>query len=254
LFTYKSKSGTSPLYYAALCGFQDLAEDLVIKYPQDVNARSGRYATPLVAALAGGHSPTAKYLYDNGAHLNISGYFQRTPLHSAAWFGDLEMVQVLIDYKADINARTKNNWTPLHEASEGRSISTQNIPRLPDVARLLLERGADVNVLDEDNVTPLHVAARNGRVGVVRVLLEHGANVGAEDKEGGTPLHEVAECEEPFGVGQNEGAEIVSVLLEHGANVDAKDKVGRTPFQIASANEHDKIMELLSEYGAKGLL
>ena len=247
MFVAYSASHTS-LYHAALCGFQDLVEELVIKYPQEVNACSGWYVTPLVAALTRGHSQTAKYLFDNGAHLNITGFGQRTPLHSAAWYGDFEMVQVLLDYKADINARSERNWTPLHEASRGCTES-QNIPRFADVARLLLERGMGVNVLDEYSVTPLHVAAGCGRVGVVRVLLEHGANVGAEDKEGRSPLHAAAE-------GRNEGrgkqrAEVVSVLLEHGANVGAEDNSGRTPLQVASAYGHDKIVKLLSEYGSK---
>jgi ankyrin repeat protein len=247
IFTGQSKPGGPPLYYAALCGFQDLVEDLVIKYPQDVNSSSGCYVTPLVAALAGGHFQTAKYLCDNGAHLNIPGVFQRTPLHSAAWFGDSEMVQLLLDYKADTNARCKNDWTPLHEAAQGLS-SPKSISGPPDVARLLLERGADVNVLDKNNVTPLHVAARNGRVGVVRVLLEHGANVGAEDNEGRTPLHAAAEASYKS---EDERAEVVRVLLEHGANVGAKDNEGRTPFQIASAERFNKMVELLLEHGAK---
>jgi hypothetical protein len=37
MFTKYSESDTSPLYCAALCRFQDLIEDLVIKYPQHVN-------------------------------------------------------------------------------------------------------------------------------------------------------------------------------------------------------------------------
>src|SRR6266403_489536 len=67
------KSDASPLYYAALCGFEDLVEHLVIKYPQQVSTSSGWYATPLVAALAGGHSQTAKLLHHNGAHVNVDG-------------------------------------------------------------------------------------------------------------------------------------------------------------------------------------
>jgi ankyrin repeat protein len=254
IFTNSPGSDVSPLYCAALCGFLDLVEDLVIKYPQDVNARSGCCVTPLVAALAGGHSQTAKYLYDNGAHLNIPDNYRRTPLHCAAWYGDLEMVQVLLDYKADINARSKGNWTPLHYASDG-SFSRRNIRRLPDVAQLLLEHGADVNAPAFDSLTPLHEAARNGRVGVVRLLLEHGANVGAEDEQGRTPLHAAVEYGSEWR--ETERAEVVSELLEHGANVDVKDNKGRTPFQIGSAKGSGKIVKLLSEYGAtvsKGLL
>ena len=274
VFTMHSSFGNSPLYYAALCGFRDLVEDLVIKFPQDVNARSGCYVTPLVAALAGGHSQTARCLCDNGAHLNILGEIQATPLHSAAWFGDFEMVQILIDYKADINARGVNSCTSLHETSFGFLSPHILFPRHPDVARLLLERGADVNVLDEDNATPLHLAAGKGVVGVVHVLLEHGANVGVEDNRRRTPLHAAAEGD-AVGVvhvllehGANVGAEdnecrtplhaaaegdavgVVPVLLEHGANMGAKDKKGRTPLLAAAEGEAVKVVPVLLEHGA----
>jgi len=241
------KSDASPLYYAALCGFEDLVEHLVIKYPQQVSTSSGWYATPLVAALAGGHSQTAKLLHHNGAHVNVDGDDGVTPLNSAAWYGDLEMVQVLLDYKADVNARSDYSWTALHEASEGCDFAPSNIPRFPDVARLLLEHGADLNVLDSYSLTPLHVAARNGRVGVVRVLLEHGAGAGLEDKSGKTPLHAAADGRGRKG---DERADVASVLLEHGANIDAGDKKGETPLHLAAECGGIEVIRVLLEHGA----
>ena len=207
MFTQSPKFDTSPLYYAALCGFQDLVEELVIKFPQHVNASSGCYVTPLVAALARRHVQIAKYLCENGAHLNTLSASHMTSLHSAAYYGDLEMVQVLLDHKADISARNGYNQTPLHEASGSIGFSTQRSPRFADVARLLLERGTNVNVLDNYDRTPLHIAARNGQVEVVSVLLEHGANVGAKDKDGETPL-QIASA--------NGYPKIVELLSEYG--------------------------------------
>ena len=52
-FTPWSKSNATPLYYAALCGFQDLVEHLTVNDPKHVNAK-GNHLTPLVAALAAG--------------------------------------------------------------------------------------------------------------------------------------------------------------------------------------------------------
>jgi hypothetical protein len=46
-----TRSG-SPLYYASLCGFHDLAECLISKYPQLVNVCGGYFGTPLLAASA----------------------------------------------------------------------------------------------------------------------------------------------------------------------------------------------------------
>jgi hypothetical protein len=98
------KSDVTPLYLAALRGFQDLVGHLVGKYPQHVNTSGGYYVTPLVAELAKSHFRTAMFLYHNGAHVNIRGRRKETPLSSAVWCGDLEIVQVLLDYKVDVNA------------------------------------------------------------------------------------------------------------------------------------------------------
>ena len=234
-FAVRSKSDATPLYLAALCGLQDLVEHLIIKHPQQVNAIGGRYVTPLVAALAGRHFQTAELLHQNGAHVNVHGNDGDTALCSAAWYGDLEMVQVLLSLEADVNDRGINNWTPIHNASHGPDptlshTSYNNRQLLPDVARLLLEHGADVNARiehddDDEGMTPLHLAAADrGRVQVVRVLLEHGANAGAEDNEGRTPLHTAA----AYGI-----VEGVHVLLEYGANVGAEDNKGRTPLHDA---------------------
>jgi Ankyrin repeats (many copies) len=116
-----SKSGATPLYYAAFCGFQDLVEHLTVNDPKQVNATGGYYLTPLVAALARGHLRTAKFLFDNGAHPNFRGRSEMTPLLSAAYNGDFEMVQVLLNYKADVNSRHNGGWTSLHLASNGNS-------------------------------------------------------------------------------------------------------------------------------------
>src|SRR6266576_2321896 len=44
-----------PLYYAALCGFYELAEQLITKHPQQVNTTGCHFISPLGAALRGEH-------------------------------------------------------------------------------------------------------------------------------------------------------------------------------------------------------
>ena len=290
-FSVSSPSGVVPLYYAALCGFQDVVEDLVAKYPQHVNNSGGKYGTPLVAALAERHFQTAKLLLLNGAHVDVRGNRGITPLYDAAWYGDFETVQLLVDYNADVNTPDLDNCTPLHvvpQGSQSLDIHLHSPQMLADVARLLVEHSANLNAQTNSGSTPLHMAAKWGQVEVVRVLLEHGANVGVEDKQGATPLHagsdgpgerrRVTNYEKPevvrmllnhgadVGAKDNKGrsplhtaaeaglVEIVRVLLEHGANVGAEDSKGKTPFQVASAKGNDEITKLLSEYGAKGVV
>ena len=184
-------SGVTPLYYAALCGFQDLVEHLVINYPHHVNTCGGYFMTPLIAALARRHFQTAELLRHNGADVDVRGEIGRTLLHSAACYGDLELVRVLLNYKADVNARTNMGWTTIHYVSHGcqGSVIPNICQSLPDVARLLLEHGADMNtqISDGSGTTPLHLSTEFNNIEVVRVLLEHGANVDAEDSKGRTP-------------------------------------------------------------------
>jgi hypothetical protein len=201
------KRGGSPLYYAALCGFQDLVQILIVKYPQDVNANGGYYLTPLVAALAWKKFRTAKLLRLSGADPNVQYYEGNTPLRSASCNGNVEMVQALLGLEADVNRRNNNGWSPLHYIAVGLG-EPNYCQSLAHVARLLLDRGADVNARDNGRWTPLHTATFTRRIEVIRVLLECGADVGAEDKQGRTPFLLAK------GYGYDD---IMTLLSEHGA-------------------------------------
>jgi len=210
LFCDFRKSAAAPLYYAALCGFHDIVEHLITEYPQDVNASGGYYVRPVVAALAGEHFQTADLLRCNGAEPRVQGYGKWTPLHSAAYYGNLKVVQKLIEYDADISAEDLDGFTPLCLASEGIYLKDRT------VLRLLLERGADVNARTTVGSTPLHRASSWGALEIVRLLLEHGADVEAEDDDGKTALEFVGDA--PKG-SENQGRrdEIERLLLEYKA-------------------------------------
>ena len=205
------KSAATSLYYAALCGFHDLVERLIAKYPQDMNANGGYYMRPLIAALAGEHFPTADLLRHNGADPHVQGHEKNIPLHPAAFFEYFEVVKKLIEYNADINAENMYGSTPLHWVSRGHYFKDGS------VLRLLLERGADVNARRKDGSTPLHWASHHGALEVVHLLLEHGADVKAVDVEGKTALQVVGKKPYPKVVDQSRRDEITKLLVEHGA-------------------------------------
>jgi hypothetical protein len=187
LLCFDSKPrGNTSVYYAALCGFANLVEQLIIKYPQYVNAIGGYYITPAVAALAGRHFELAQVLHRNGSSVEPQCSYESTPLHSAANRGDLEMVQVLLDYGVNANAQNRYCRTPLHFAA----FHAGGFPRVvqPRVVRLLIERGADPNIRDKNGIYPLHSALQYEMIEVARVLVEHGADVEVKDKDGRTAL------------------------------------------------------------------
>ena len=179
-FVSSREHRAGPLYYAALCGFQDLVENLLIKYPDLVDATGGYYQTPALAALARRHLELAQMLHRNGSSVDLRGLIQRSPLHSSACRGDSEIIQVLLDWKLDINAKSYNAETPLHLALQDRPFNYS------ETIQFLLECGADPNARRADGSTPLHLASFSGTVEDSRLLLKYGADVEAVDDDGRT--------------------------------------------------------------------
>jgi hypothetical protein len=72
-----------PLYYISLGGFYDLAEHLVEKHPEHINAKGGQMVTPLVASLHGKHFRIAELLHQHGADVDVRAESNITLLHMA---------------------------------------------------------------------------------------------------------------------------------------------------------------------------
>jgi ankyrin repeat protein len=113
-------------------------------------------------------------LKDNPELANSKDRSGRTALQWAAVFGFKEISQVLLGYKADINARDSAGMTPLHYKDE---------------VQLLLDNKADVNAGDITGATPLQYATGYNRKDIVELLLAYKADVNARDKAGRTSFY-----------------------------------------------------------------
>jgi len=221
--------GAVPLYYAALCGFRNLAERLIDAHPEDVNARGGVKLTPLHAALDRGHPDIARLLLERGADVECHGRWLQTPLHIASRQGYADIVGSLIDRGADPEAKMTSDETPLYEASKYGRL---------EAARILLDHGVDVNRARDIKWTPLIAASEYGHCDVVRLLLDRGALVNELEVDGEVALHRAAR-------GGYLG--IVELLLKYGANPHVRDRSGQTPLQWASRYNHPETVSFLSE-------
>jgi len=207
--------GCTPLHCAARYGHKEVAELLIAK-GADVNAKDTRGRTPIDLAINQGRKEIAKLLVSRGADVS---------LHTAAYIGDLQRVEKLIDGGANVDANDQTGQTALCSAAKAGQIA---------VAKLLIANGADVNA---GEWTPLQEAAYRSKE-MVELLLAKGADINAGRW---TPLHSAV-------YGHNE---IVELLIAKGANVNARDGSGRTPLFYAQHQGRTKIVELLRKHGAK---
>ena len=240
LFSDGSDDVHSPLYYAAFCGFYDVAEHLIMQHPERVNARGGRILAPLPAALYKKHFRVANLLYSHGAIVDVRGDAGWTPLHVASFVGQVDIMRWLLDHGADPNARAKYHHTPLYISTYGTHL---------EAVQVLIEHNADINSQSEDGKTALYgvfssqpLNESEGKVAdIMRLLLKHGADPNIPRKNKSTPLHRAS---------SDGWLEAARLLLSYGARVDEKDGKGRTSFQLATSEGHDEITKLLLEHGA----
>jgi len=140
----------------------------------DVNASNSNGDAPLHAATRAGHATVVTWLLKHGADPNKKitsvGHDQRgfTPLHEGAVRGHDKVAQLLLTYKAKIDAKTTDGRTALMLAADAGHFS---------VAKLLLGRGADLKICNQTGETAFTVAVAKGHLRIARLLLTHGADI-----------------------------------------------------------------------------
>jgi len=141
-------------------------------------------------------------------------------LQSACYYGQLEIVALLLQHGADVNFL------------EGSALSTACAQGHRKVAAMLLQHGADVHAGNDE---ALLRASQNGYSKIVALLLDHGADVHARDDE----ALRLASA--------NERGDVMELLLNRGADVHASDD---EVLRVACLNGRFQVVELLLNSGA----
>ena len=108
-----------------------------------------------------------------------------TALMRAAFSADLELVKMLLSYKADPTIISSDGETMIEAAAglgfiQGYSKGKTAAERL-EVVKLFAGLGADVNRADDYGITPLMVAGNMGDTAIIQYLVDAGADLGAYD-------------------------------------------------------------------------
>ncbi len=257
------------------------AAALLLKNGAEVNAKEGKNDwLPLHIAVDKQSPELVQLLLDNHANPNarIPSYrFQRmstffgetsdvTPLIMAAMNPRAKITALLVEHKADVNARDGSGDTPLllvskhwnapgmgSFAERSRSSSSEATDGLKErltIAGVLLDNGADVNAKNNNQQSALGLAVADKSPEMVKLLLQHQAKVDLLDGQGYTPLE--------WAISQR-AADIAGLLLDAGANPNVKfssksgyasESDGKTPLGMAVANVDKALVEVLLAHKA----
>ena len=123
------------------------------------------------------------------------------PLGLAAFFGNKETVEALLQAGADVNQQSR-------EAMKVSALHSSAAALRPDIAALLLAKGASPNLRGEAGITVFHSVGATGQIELAEMLLTHGGDLNAADTSGKTPL--------AYAIDRKKDA-MVAWLKQHGA-------------------------------------
>ena len=220
-----------PLILAVIHNHTD-AVTLLLNKGADIDRKyvmNGR--TALHHATRAGTLDMMVLLLDNYANPNIYDDYNMTPLLIAvtSTLIDMERINILVKYGADMTVQDSDGRTPLHIAVLRRNI---------DIIKLLLRLSDNpiklLNIENHGGYKPLLLAIHNGaNIEILDLLAIPGT-------EGGI-LH---------GLAYTRYFKEVLYLIHKGHDPNEKNSSGLTPLHIAITSENYEMMQLLIDNGA----
>ncbi|KAI0849064.1 hypothetical protein F5Y00DRAFT_236514 [Daldinia vernicosa] len=166
---------------------------------------------------------------------NATGEVYGNALTAAAYDGTMEIIQMLLDSGANVNA--PEGWALQTAATEGHH----------DVVVELLKRGAEVNAFTNSSYfepgTAIQGACEAGKTGIVSLLLEHNADPNLGGGRDAPPIIAAALRAEE---------DILELLVKAKAHLDVHGSGGcpSTPLSLAAAYMPLSSLQLLLDAGA----
>jgi ankyrin repeat protein len=170
--------------------------------------------------------------FANPNSANLHGILERgaTVLMAAASSGVKEVVEEILKYSPEINARDERGRTAVFGAAEWRYGDEQRHADRPGVIRILVAAGADLDIQDLNGNTALYETID---VDVARALIAGGASLNIRNDDGETPLM------------ATDAEDVAKLLIDAGADLTIRDKQGHTALDIARQNESKDRIALL---------
>ncbi|XP_076378817.1 transient receptor potential cation channel subfamily A member 1 isoform X2 [Megalopta genalis] len=260
------------VHIAAWRGRMELLE-LFHNHGADINATDAIGRCALFYAANRGDSDMVNWLLKQGAYTenkirvercyrNFSDLFlaqcpighnlpspeclERTALHQAVQHNHSDVVKILVEANADVNAKDERGFTPLLLAGSNDEIrkNPKEMSKYVDIVKSLVAANASTDVFRKDTgTTVLHRAAELGNAEATQILLDGGASPYHQCiRYGNTPLHTAASVGS-YGV-------LLNILKKmYTSQVDITNHMKQTALYLAACEGHDKCAKALINHG-----
>ncbi len=220
-----------------------LVKSLLERNPELIKARDGDGRTPLhrAARATPANLELINLLIEKKVDVNVQDNSGVTALHSVARRAQREAVALLIAQGAELNVKDNTGNTPLFYAAVSWPFGYKVKPENQEVVRLLVEKGALPPTTGEEAYRLLHRAALCGYKELAERMIELGVELMKKDPNEGTLLHSSA-------AGGLSGT--VDMLIKKGFGVNVRNRYGLTPLHLAAIKGNKDIVELLIANGA----
>ncbi|OBS79058.1 hypothetical protein A6R68_18554, partial [Neotoma lepida] len=202
-----------------------------------------------------------KELFERRVNIRARNHFGMNALLLSAWFGHLQIVQILVNAGAKVHCESKDGLTLLHCAAQKghmpvlafimedlEDVALDHADKLGrtafhraaehgqlDALDFLVGSGCDHSVKDKEGLTALHAAAKGIHTDCVRLLLSAGSNVNALTQKKLSCLHYAA-------LGGSE--DVSRALIKAGGCTNVADK-GTAPIHLAVRHNFPGLVQLL---------
>ncbi|KAG0694241.1 Protein phosphatase 1 regulatory inhibitor subunit 16B [Chionoecetes opilio] len=215
----------------------------------------------LLEAAARNDIEEVKALLEVGVNPDSTNEDGLTALHQCCIDDSEEMMRLLVQHSADVNAQDSEKWTPLHAAATCGHLH---------LAKFLIARGANLLAVNADGNMPYDIceddatldyiegemASRGVTQGLIdetrsatetrmlnhlKMMKSQGQSLMFRDNQGATPLHVAA---------ANGYVRVVEYLLSQSVPTEARDHDDWAPLHAAACWGHPDVLEMLVQNGA----
>ena len=151
-------------------------------------------------------------------------------IHIASESKNVDILNMLIALKVNLNIKNKLNETPIHFAVRSKNI---------DAIDILLAQGVDMSLTTIKGETPMFYAMKTGNLRIIKMLYNNNSPILNVDKEGNNLIHycikycpSFKDTEDGRGVDKNDKSDIIKFLIERGINTEQVNMAGITPLEL----------------------